>query len=450
MITFYCPKCGREFSASASTVGQYGWCQGCRTIVRVPESSTPPGQESVEASLDPQIMALVNRLAAQLKEYQERAKRAEAGLHAARDRREHLPALELQLKRAEALVSKLAAHASSSRRDHHPAEAALREEVQRERTAHAGARAKVHELKARLAAATKESEERAEAISRLENRQTNSEEQMKELAVRNGKLEEQVQALRRERDEARHLLESHPVAEQKSETAAVRLQEKEAAIQRLSEELRLALERKGAAETTARRRLDDIEHLSAELSGMTQSAEAEIVEIQGELRAEREAHHVAERALVAAHEELRALRSKLDALYEEASARQRSELQAARLAESSETMGESLATRDDRGEDLCSALERIRELESELERTRNEQHVAPDISDGTAVLAEDEPQPSRDDSPDKDGPFAGPFVAPSSQKSNVQGIALIPEVMDEDFDDQEMLDTLMRFLQMEE
>jgi DNA repair exonuclease SbcCD ATPase subunit len=416
----------------------------------VPQSANALNPEAVHVTLDPEILALLGRMVAQIKEYQERARRAEASVRAMRTGRKNLTALEQQLEKAEALVSTLAAQMSGGKKDHHQIEAELHEELQRERAAHAGARAHVHELKARLAAAAKESEERAEEISRLGARQTHFEERMTELAVRSGKLEEYAHALRRDRDEARHLLESHRIAEPGSETIVVRLQEKEAAIQRLSEELRLALEKKGEAESMVRQRLDDIEHLSAELSGVTQSAEAEILEIQAELRAEREAHLLAERALVAAQEELRSLRLRLDALYEGGSAPQSPKAGAARVVETSETAGERQASADAREEELHNARERIRALETELERMRKRHHSAPDISDDPTELIEEEPQPPRAEMSGKDGPFAGPFLAPSSQKSTVQGIALIPEVMDEDFDDQEMLDTLMRFLQSEE
>ena len=41
-------------------------------------------------------------------------------------------------------------------------------------------------------------------------------------------------------------------------------------------------------------------------------------------------------------------------------------------------------------------------------------------------------------------------MAPSEQKTDVQGITLIPEIMDENLDDHDMLDTLMRFLGAQE
>ncbi len=476
MIAFSCPKCGHQFNVPDSAVGQHGWCKGCGTIIRVPESSNASEDEIADARVDPQVQALLRRVVAQLKGYRERARRAEAEVRTMQHMGESVAAQERALKKAETLATQLAGQVSAFKMEHQETGAELREsltalrgwlapdsplralaasahepaaaeemraDLQRERTAHAAARAQVHDLKARLAAAMKESEGRAEEISRLGERLARFEERMAELAERCGKLEEQAGALRRERDEARRILEARGVGEHQSETVAARLQEKETTIQRLSEELRLAFERKGEAEAMGRQHLDDIEHLSAELSGVTQSAEAEILEIQAELRGEREAHLLAERALVAAQEELRGLRQELEAFRKIEVEHHGLEREAAVLRETLKKAGESPAPTEGAEEALRDAWERIRELESELARMRAEQQNPPDTSAGMAETLEVDP-------PRKSGPFPGPFVAPSEQKTDVQGITLIPEIMDENFDDREMLDTLMRFLGSEE
>ncbi|HPX39465.1 MAG TPA: hypothetical protein PLF51_03455 [Candidatus Hydrogenedentes bacterium] len=476
MIAFSCPKCGHQFNVPDSAVGQHGWCRGCGTIIRVPESSNASEEQIADARVDPQVQALLRRVVAQLKGYRERAKRAEAELRTMQHMGESVAAQERALKKAETLASQLAGQVSAFKKEHQETGAELREsltalrgwlapdsplralgasahepgaaeelraDLQRERTAHAAARAQVHDLKARLAAATKESEGRGEEVNRLGERLARFEQRTAELAERCGKLEEQAGALRRERDEARRILETRNVAKQQSETVAARLQEKETTIQRLSEELRLALERKGEAEAVGRQHLDDIEHLSAELSGVTQSAEAEILEIQAELRGEREAHLLAERALVTAHEELRVQRQELDAFRKIEAEHHGLKREAALLRESLERAGEGPARTEGADEALRAAWERIRELETELVHLRTGLQNAPEIGAGMAEPGEDDP--SR-----KDGPFPGPFVAPSEQKTDVQGIKLIPETMDENLDDHDMLDTLMRLLGAQE
>ena len=73
MIAFSCPKCGHQFNVPDSAVGQHGWCRGCGTIIRVPESSNAPEEQIADARVDPQVQALLRRVVAQLKGYRERA-----------------------------------------------------------------------------------------------------------------------------------------------------------------------------------------------------------------------------------------------------------------------------------------------------------------------------------------------------------------------------------------
>lgn len=483
MIAFSCPKCGKQFRVPDTAVGQHGWCKGCGTIIRVPGSSSASPDDIVDVKIDPQVEALLRHMASQLKEQRARAKEIHAELRAVHEDGERVAVQERMLSKTEHLSRKLASHMAALEKERqsvggelretlHALQALLkagisrqadeqplapsreanelREDLERERAGNAAAIAQVHELETRLSAAAKESESRAAELTRLQERLTRSEERMAELAERCGKLEEQATVLRRERDEFCHKLENREVADQETEAVTARLQEKESAIQRLTGELRTALETKGELEAVSRQRLDDIEHLSAELSGVLQSAESEIAEIQKELRAEREAHLLAERALVENQEELRSVRRDLDALRavqgeKNALDREVSVLRQALLI-AGEAGHERRSPMDETEGELQDARDRIRALESELAQLREVRLHIPEIESGADEESEAAPQTPEQAAMSKDGPFPGPFVRSSEQEVDVQGIALIPEVIDDTYDDREMLDTLMRFL----
>lgn len=487
MITFSCPKCGKGFQVPDSAVGQHGWCRGCGSIIRVPASSDASEADIVAIQLDPRVQALLRHMTEQIRVHRAQAKEAQAALNALRNSSGALATHERVLQKAEELSRNLqesrkhldedrragrdelraVLHAlrelfeeASQRTAHHapgPLQEqtdTLRNELQHERSRHAETTERVGELERQCAAATQDSKNHQAEINRLEQRLDKAEERAAGLASRCGKLEEQTAGLRRERDEAQRLLEDRTTAADETEAVTARLQEKESVIQRLSEELRAALESKGELDSVCRLRLDEIALLSAEVSAITQSAEAEITELQAELLAEREAHVLAERMLADTQEEIRELRQMLDASHEAAVSKAALERELALLRDSLEKGERALNKRqaqlDESTAQLQQAQERSHALEAELARV-SISHSAPreqgpEVQPQTAELEE----PSRAASLQNSGPFPGPFVAPSELSDAEQGITLMPEVLDDDSDSREMLDTLMRFLGPEE
>jgi len=483
MIIFGCPKCGKQFQVPDRAVGQHGWCKGCGAIIRVPESSNASDEDIVDVKMDPQVEALLRHMASQLKEYRTRAKESQEQLAALRDNNAIAAAQEQALNKAGRLSKELGNQLKAMEEDRQAAGAELRElmqslrgllesgrrlsqpqdgrpseeqlkemaaAVEHERNAHDATRTQFHLLERQYSALASQGESRTGEFERLQLSLDRAEQRAAELAERCGKLDEQAATLRAERDEARRMLEDRHSVEQTTEAAAARLQEKESMIQRLSEELRAALESKGEREAENRQRLDDIEHLSAELSGITQSAEEEILQIQSELNAERKGHALAERGLMHAQDDLRALRRDFDALHQIETEKIALERETVLLREALQKAEETIQGYEQRFQEnqqkLSEAEKRIQMLEDKttgfLAAPRLTGHVgrpANNVADAGQEAAGSGAAP-------RQGPFPGPFIPPSEQTDHAQGITLIPEVIDNDFDDGEMLDTLMRFL----
>jgi len=312
----------------------------------------------------------------------------------------------------------------------------------------------LEELDRQCAAAAQDSENRRDELARMEQRLDKAEERAAKLASRCGTLEEQTAALRRERDEAQRRLEDRTAAAEETETVAARLEEKESVIQRLSEELRAAIESKGELDSVCRLRLDEIALLSAEVSALTQSAEVDIAELRAELHAEQEAHALAERMLAETQEELRELRRIVDASRETVAEKAALEREMALLRDSLEKREAAL---DDRlaqlGEitgQLQDARERSHPLETELAPAPDPHSHVPEQGDHEHAQAPESEEPAPVVPGLKSGPFSRRFVSPSERSDGDQGITLMPEVLDDDYDSREMLDTLMRFLDPED
>lgn len=487
MIVFGCPKCGKQFSVPDTAVGQHGWCKGCGAIIRVPESGNASPDDIVDVKIDPQVEALLHHMASQLKEYRARAKDSQAELRTLRNERSVVAAHEHVIDKARAVSKKLEAQLSALEEERQFSGAELRElrqavqdivasdlktvrdaetgperdrmeeleaKLTAEREEAAATREKLQLLERQYAGVTNESESRIAEIERLQERLVRSEENARELAERCGKLEEQVVSLRAERDDARRMLEEQRAAEEMPEVVTARLQEKESTLQRLSEELRIVSASKGEMEALSRQRLDDVEHLSAELSGVSQSAEAEILEIQSELSMERNRHALAERALMHAQDDLRALRRQVDALRAAEAERDALAREAVLLREALQKAEKTIHDTQSRVESSRDALrkaeKRIRALEGKNARVKQGRHASGSADVLPREVERANGEGGEIDSSSKEGPFPGPFIPPSEGAERVEGLALIPEVLDDDFDDREMLDTLMRFLEPEE
>ncbi|MFO7974401.1 MAG: hypothetical protein R6V12_07195 [Candidatus Hydrogenedentota bacterium] len=470
-----------------TAVGQHGWCKGCGAIIRVPASSEASPDDIVDVKIDPQVQALLHHMASQLTKYRARAKETEAKLLALGNERSSRGAEQKVTHQAEALSEKFDNQLSAFEKERQSIGVELREflasmrellqsisrpdpgtpvgseqdrldELEKalaaERAGHASTNEELHALQNQYSGVMKENEGRVAELERLQQRLEGAEENARELAERCGRLDEQVASLRAERDDARRMLEERRAAEETPEVVTARLQEKESVIQRLSEELRIISASKGEIEAVSKQRLDDIEHLSAELSGLSQSAEAEILEIQSELSIERKGHALAERALTQAQDDLRALRREVDALRQIETQKEVLEREVVLLRESLQKAEETIQGTQARLEESREKLRKaenqpqtFRETGVTFQKTRASEKTLDEVSQDRGIAKQDvaERGPSF-----IEGPFPGPFVPPSEQGDRVEGLALIPEVIDEDYDDREMLDTLMRFLEPDE
>jgi hypothetical protein len=155
-----------------------------------------------------------------------------------------------------------------------------------------------------------------------------------------------------------------------------------------------------------------------------------------------------------AQDDLRALRREVDALRQIEARKDALERDVVLLRESlqkaEKTIQDNEARLEETREKLHKAEKSIQTFEKKgayLQKTSFSENTLDAFPQNETTVQENaaERKPSL-----KEGPFPGPFIPASEQGDYVQGLALIPEVIDEDYDDREMLDTLMRFLEPEE